>query len=146
MFDYNNHLYFMTILIIIAFIKNIVLFFFYLAFLFVYNNHLYIHSLQLHIFLFNNNFWKESIWPVYATLTDTTTPGQSGRRSSSNKGIHYTPEIEHHWQIQLSVLPETLLYFGGVLLLYRWDNQCCLNPINRAKKDEIILHFIWNGI
>ena len=36
--------------------------------------------------------WNSSIWPINRTLSDATTPGQSGRANNGNKVVHSIPQ------------------------------------------------------
>ena len=45
---------------------------------------------------------NKSIWPIDGTLTDTTTPDQSGPGRNGNKGVFHTPKdpgLEPHHQM-----------------------------------------------
>ena len=63
---------------------------FWTACIFIPNNLVIWHQ----VFLSNMNiiFVNRSIWPIYGTLIDTTTPGQSEPRSNGNKGVLHSPE------------------------------------------------------
>ena len=56
---------------------------------------------------------KSSIWPIGKTVTGSTTLGQSWPRSNGNKEVLTYPKAPwlepHHHQIQLSVIPRTLV-------------------------------------
>ena len=62
-----------------------------------------------------------SIWPIYRTLSGSTTLGQSEPGSNGNKrGTLHSPKVQHYWNLTIrlfSIISRTLE--GGVLLLCR---------------------------
>ena len=63
---------------------------------------------------------NSSIWPIDKTLSNATTPGQSGIGSNGNEGLHYilqSPRTEASSSAHLASYPGHLL--RGVLPLYR---------------------------
>ena len=80
------------------------------------------------------SFLNRSIWPIYETLTGTTTSGQSGPGSNGNEGVFHTTQISRTGVSPSDVVwcytQEPLPFFvGGVLLLCRVYSQNILTPV-----------------
>ena len=64
---------------------------------------------------------NSSIWPIDSTLSDATTPGQSGPGSDGKKKVTlHSPKLQHYWSLTIRLLCVTSrILVARVLLLCR---------------------------
>ena len=69
------------------------------------------------IFTLKYSTINNSIWPIYGTLTATTTPGQNGPESNDNEGVHHIPQSS---RTGLSPSDAVLCYIHNTLCVCVW--------------------------
>ena len=85
-------------------------------------NPLYTYKQQFQAIQFSISTQFISIWPIDRTLSDATTPGQSGPGSVTIRVTLHSLKLQHYWNITIlffSVISRTLVGGEGVLTLCR---------------------------